>query len=246
MQNFTPICATISEIYLSGAAQKKTQRHRKYYRIRHNAYYRLSDIIINVTYVTNRYVFLVSLTQLSTDMSRFRQPTKLHFALFGNSGILRNLHISSYEIFNISWYQSNDPEWTLYVIADNVIADNSVRAARVQTPTFLWTNVTLVCVLSDIKSGCNYIFLCMCLDTDISPQVPPIGMKFRMMVHMCPGCVLLLLGYPQGAPKSQILTTNISKTVSRSVTRQMGRNIGSTKTFQKSIAWDGSPQWSPL
>jgi len=86
----------------------------------------------------------------------------------------------------------------------------------------------------------------MCLETDISAQVPPIGMKFRMMVHMCPGCVLLLLGYPKGAPKSQILTANISKTVSRSVTPQMGRNIGSTKTFQKYIAWDGSPPMESL
>ena len=50
------------------------------------------------------------------------------------------------------------------------------------------------------------------------------------------------LGVPQGAPKSQILTANISITVSRSVICQMGRKIGSTRAFQKCIAWDGSPQ----
>jgi len=54
-----------------------------------------------------------------------------------------------------------------------------------------------------------------------------------------------LLGTPSG-PKSQILTANISKMVSRNVTCQIGRNNGSTRAFQKCIAWDSSPQRSPL
>jgi len=55
-----------------------------------------------------------------------------------------------------------------------------------------------------------------------------------------------LCRYPQGAPKSQILTSNISKMVSRNVIRQMGLHIGSTAAFQKCITWDGSLQRSPL
>ena len=49
-----------------------------------------------------------------------------------------------------------------------------------------------------------------------------------------------LWGYHQGAPKCQILTANISKTVSRRFTFQMWRNIGFTTAFQKCIAWDSS------
>jgi len=93
---------------------------------------------------------------------------------------------------------------------------------------------------------CCKFFICIFPETDISTEVKPIGVKFCMMVDMGPGPVFSLLGGSQGAPKSQILTANISKTVSRSVTYQMGRNIGSTRAFQKYIAWDGSPPGSPL
>jgi len=64
--------------------------------------------------------------------------------------------------------------------------------------------------------------------------------RYRSRKESIPRC-------PQGAPKSQILTANISKTVSRSVTYQIGHNTGSTRAnFQRCITWDSSAIWSPL
>jgi len=57
--------------------------------------------------------------------------------------------------------------------------------------------------------------------------------RYRSRKESIPRC-------PQGAPKSQILTANISKTVSRSVTYQIGHNTGSTRAFQRCITWDSS------
>ena len=77
----------------------------------------------------------------------------------------------------------------------------------------------LVCDLSDTKFA---VILHFCSGTDISTMVTPIGMKFCTMVDMGPRHkVSPSAGYPQGAPKSPILTANISKTVSRSVTCQL-------------------------
>ena len=43
-----------------------------------------------------------------------------------------------------------------------------------------------------------------CLVTDISATVAPIGVKFCLMVHMCPGCVFPLLGeVPPWDPPNQ-------------------------------------------
>jgi len=47
--------------------------------------------------------------------------------------------------------------------------------------------VVSVVILSIFVSGDSY------LGTGASP-VPPVGVKFCMMVHMCPGCVFTLLG----------------------------------------------------
>ena len=69
--------------------------------------------------------------------------------------------------------------------------------------------------------------------TDISATVIPIGVRFCMMVDMGPRAV------PEWVPKSKILTANISKMVSCSITCQM-------RAFQKCIAWDSSPQGSPM
>jgi len=69
-----------------------------------------------------------------------------------------------------------------------------------------------------------------CPGTDISTEVQPMDVKFCMMVDMDRSAPLL--GAPQRAPKSRLLTANISKTVSRAVTCQIGRNIGSTGAYK--------------
>ena len=80
----------------------------------------------------------------------------------------------------------------------------------------------IVCVLSDIKSA---VFLCISLYLSGYRYLGDGDTDRREILHdgRVPDTVPPLLGYPQWAQKSQILTANISKTVSHSVTCQMGR-----------------------
>jgi len=79
----------------------------------------------------------------------------------------------------------------------------------------------------------------LCLVTDISATMAPIGVKFCMMVHVGPGQIFSPFGGGiPGISKSEILgldfgdlTANISKTVSRSITCQLELNISSTTDF---------------
>jgi len=47
------------------------------------------------------------------------------------------------------------------------------------------SNAMLVCILSDIKSA--VILFLYLSEADISAMVTPIGMKFCVMVELCPG-----------------------------------------------------------
>ena len=63
----------------------------------------------------------------------------------------------------------------------------------------------------------------MCPGTDISVQVPPISVKFCMMVYMCPGSVF--------SPSGAVPPRTSRKWLSRSVTFQLELNISSTRAF---------------
>ena len=88
--------------------------------------------------------------------------------------------------------------------------------------------------------------LFLCSVTHISATVAPIGVKFCVMVHMCPRCVFSLFGgcipkQPEWGQKKQIfgnfglseshLTANMSKTAGHSVTCKLELNTNSMRAF---------------
>ena len=97
-------------------------------------------------------------------------------------------------------------------------------------------NLRFFTLLSTNATQVHVYAICLVLITSV---VILIGVKFCTRVHIGPGHKVSPIGVPPRGPK--IPNFDVSKTVSRSVICQMGRNVGSTRAFQKCIAWDITP-----
>jgi len=105
---------------------------------------------------------------------------------------------------------------------------------------FIKETACLLAWLSDINSAvilCIFLCLFLCVRLQISRRRWHwSAWNFARWYISVPDTKSPLLGrHPQGTPKSQISTANISKMAS-----QMGRNISLTRAFQKCVAWDRS------